>query len=75
MLSKMPFEDLLDLGDDIDERLASDRIDAGEAALEWDELLSASGWTEREFEDQIDRRWDYIDTLRVTPPKRTSKAN
>ena len=62
--SRMNFEQLLTLQDDLDARFIRDELSLSQYEIEWSSLLSASGYTEQEYESGIDRRWDYIDYLR-----------
>lgn len=69
---RMPFEDLLTLHDDLDERLQAGDLDPADWDREWDEVLRAAGWSGPEYELELDRRWDYLDSLRKQPTKHRS---
>lgn len=54
------FDELLRLQDESDLRLALFEIDLSEYNNDWKELLSLCGYTQQEYEDRIDRRWDVL---------------
>jgi len=59
----MNFEDLLQVQDELDVQLVMGDISMSDYDREWSEILAVTGWTEKEYEEQIDRRWDYIDNF------------
>lgn len=64
---RMDFESLLLLQDVLDVRLINGEIGLFEYEREWRSMLAAAGYTPKEYELGIDRRWDYILRLhRVT---------
>ena len=67
-LHKMPLEVLLDILEDLDVKLSQGIIDLSTYNKEHNEILKASGYTEGEFEQMMDDRWDYIEDLRAVPP-------
>lgn len=54
------FDDLLRMQDESDIRLVNLEIDLGEYRSEWDELLRAFGYTQAQYEFNIDQRWDWL---------------
>jgi len=60
----MHFEQLLLLQDVLDTQLINDEMSWRDYEREWLSLLNASGYTVKEYELAIDRRWDYIERLR-----------
>jgi hypothetical protein len=47
---KMPFEDLLNLRDDLDDNLINGTISDEKYESEWEDLLRASGWTHAQYD-------------------------
>ncbi len=60
MLRRMDFEQLLSLQDVLDVKLCFEGMSLVEYELEWLELLLASGYTPRDYELLVDRRWDHL---------------
>lgn len=56
----MDFEELLALQDVLDVKLCFEGMSLVEYELEWSDLLLASGYTPREYEQCVDRRWDHL---------------
>lgn len=71
---RMDFEQLLSLQDVLDERLISGELGLFQYEREWAAVLLAAGYTARDYELGVDRRWDYIDRLRKLPPVRRGLA-
>lgn len=65
---RMDFEQLLALQETLDLRLFVEELTWSQYEREWLSLLSAAGYTLREYELGIDRRWDYLDRLRAQRP-------
>lgn len=59
----MDFEELLTLQDVLDQQLIHGEVSWAQYEREWIQLLAAAGYTPREYEQGIDRRWDYIEKL------------
>jgi len=78
-LHKMPFELVLDMMDDLDIKLTKGIINIRTYEKEHNEILRASGYSQEEFEQKLDDRWDYIENIRAVPePERAfskSKMN
>ena len=66
---RMPFEELLGLEKRLEQNLVDGRISGRQYANEWDDVLSAAGWTPEEYDTEQDRCWDYVDMLRAMPEK------
>lgn len=64
----MDFEQLLSLQDVLDTQLLDGVVSWAQYEREWLLLLSAAGYTLRDYELSIDRRWDYLDRLRKSAP-------
>lgn len=60
----MDFEQLLSLQDVLDERLVLGELTWSQYEREWLALLRAAGYTQRDYELGIDRRWDYLHRAR-----------
>lgn len=57
---RMDFELLLSLQDVLDTRLVFGDLVWGQYEREWLQVLAAAGYTVREYELGIDRRWDNL---------------
>ena len=66
-VSKMPLSSLMRMQDKLDAMLDSGEVDITEYTRQWREVLSAAGWSDDEYSDEIDRRWSYIDRDFETP--------
>lgn len=71
---RMDFEQLLALQETLDVRLFLEDLTWSQYEREWMSLLQAAGYTLREYELGIDRRWDYLDRLRQLPPVKRGLA-
>ncbi len=69
----VPLETLMHIQDELDEMLSSGEISTGTYDHEWSDTLASVGWTQDMYEDEIDRRWDYIDSSRGVAPTRYLK--
>jgi len=58
--TRMDFEQLLRLQNVLDLMLFTEHLSYDEYDREWNSLLSVAGYTMRDYEAGIDRRWDYI---------------
>ena len=67
---RLSFDDLLGLHDELDVKLMNGGIRVADYESEWREFLDVAGWTQAEFERELDRRWD-IDLSRPVPPARS----
>lgn len=65
---RLEFEQLLRLQDILDVRLFLGDMTWGQYEREWLQLLAAAGYTLKEYELGIDRRWDHLH--RLGPPRR-----
>lgn len=74
-LHKMMPEALLDMLDDLDQKLAAGIISKKKYDFEHNDILKAAGWTQQEYEDLVDSRWGYIDDMRAVPDYDRSKNN
>lgn len=72
---QMPFEDLLRMQQQLDERLVDGTIGQSQYDDEWNNVLHTYGWSKLQYERELDRRWDYIDVLRAIAPPRTDRSN
>lgn len=66
---KLPFEQMSPLLSDLEQRLQRGDMSELEFNAEYSDILRAAGWSPSEFEEEIDRRWDFIDHLRDLPSK------
>lgn len=66
---KLPFEQMSPLLDDLQLRLQRGDMSEFEFNAEYSDILRAAGWSPRDFEEEIDRRWDFVDHLRDLPAK------
>jgi Mg/Co/Ni transporter MgtE len=66
---KMPYDEMAPILDDLAVRYQSGELSQHEYDREYEEVLRASGWSPLEFEQEIDRRWDFVDQLKAVPPK------
>lgn len=66
---KLPYDQMSPLLTDLEQRLASGDMSELEFNAEYSDILRAAGWTQAEFENEIDRRWDFVDQLRNIPSK------
>ena len=65
----MDLEQLLTLQDVLDYRLLmEDGLGWVQYEREFTLLLEAAGYTFKDYEEEIDRRWDRLDGLRQRPP-------
>lgn len=71
---RMDFEQLLSLQETLDLRLFVEELTWSQYEREWLSLLAAAGYTLREYELGIDRRWDYLDCLRIRQPAQRGLA-
>lgn len=62
--SRMDFEQLLSLQDVLDERLVFGELTWSQYEREWLALLRAAGYTQRDYELGIHRRWDHLHRVR-----------
>lgn len=53
---------------ELDDMLEKDLITRAEYDAEWADALQAIGWTDQKYSDEVDRRWDYVDSMRAVPP-------
>ncbi len=67
---KMSFEDLRNMQDKLDDMVMSGRLQMLDYDDRWADVLAAAGWTPDQYNAELDRRWDYIDSERAQPPKR-----
>lgn len=58
---------LSSIQNDLDERLASGEMTREEYEQEWRDVLQSVGWTEDDYAEEVDRRWDYVDSTRDVP--------
>lgn len=58
---KVPIEDVIRFEEQLDLELVAGDITHAEYDDRWHELLAAMGWTEDEYHDEIDRRWDWLE--------------
>lgn len=65
--NKMSLSALLNMQTKLDRMLDSGELDRTEHLRQWLDVLATSGWTEKEYSDEIDRRWGYIDRDLDTP--------
>lgn len=65
---RMDFEQLLSLQDVLDMQLFLGEMTWSQYERDWLSLLTAAGYTFRDYELGIDRRWDYLDRLRCQRP-------
>lgn len=49
------------LQDELDNALVNGSITKLDYDQQWTEILSAFGWDEQKYAEEIDRRWDYVD--------------
>jgi len=68
-LMKLPYDDMSPLLDDLEVRLQDGTMSQSDYDREYAEVLQASGWSPLEFEQEVDRRWDFVDQLRAVAPK------
>lgn len=61
------FDVVLRLQDILDGFLMSNRIDIQTYLDECEKILVDTGWTWPEYAREIDRRWDYLFGLPITP--------
>lgn len=66
---KLPFDQMAPLLTDLEQRLSSGDMSEMEFNAEYSDILHAAGWSPTEFENEIDRRWDFVDRLRNIPAK------
>jgi len=66
---KLPFDQMAPLLTDLEKRLSLGDMSEIEFNSEYSDILRASGWSNSEFENEIDRRWDFVDHLRNIPDK------
>lgn len=59
-MRKMSLADLLDMQDKLDSELVAGVVNLKQYEDEWDGVLAAAGWTEKEYERAIDDRWDDV---------------
>ena len=64
---RMDFEQLLSLQDLLDMQLFLGELTWSQYEREWLSVLSTAGYSFRDYELGIDRRWDYLDRLRRLP--------
>lgn len=55
---RMRYEDLMHLMTIIEEMLVSGQLHLSEYDKEYDAIMSASGWTVEEMNEEIDKRWN-----------------
>jgi hypothetical protein len=65
----MDFEQLLSLQDILDIQLINGELTWLQYEREFMSLLRATGYSLRDYEEGIDRRWDYIAALRCIAPR------
>lgn len=75
MKKKMTLEDLVSVLVQLDEYLAAGGISKAKYEKDYQDLLSAAGWTEKELDEAIDKRWEYINPLYDAPEKAKSMLN
>ena len=73
--NKMSPAQLFRLQSRLDEMFESGEIDYDEYIKQWDDVLRASGWSETEYADEIDRRWDYIDADQSFVPEISAQGD
>lgn len=66
---KLPFDQMSPLLTDLEQRLSRGEMSEMEFNAEYSDILRAAGWSSSEFENEIDRRWDFVDHLRNIPAK------
>lgn len=66
----LTLNDLLTLQDVLDAALVDGTLELHEYSVEWTSLLSVSGWTQARYEEEIDRRWDYVTVLTTQTARR-----
>ena len=66
---KLPFDQMAPLLTDLEHRLSRGDMSELEFNAEYSDILRAAGWSPSEFENEIDRRWDFVDHLRNIPEK------
>lgn len=59
-MMKIQFEQLLRLQDVLDERTINQELTVNERTKEWETLLAVAGYTEQEYEELINDRWNFI---------------
>lgn len=64
----MTYDDISSLQDELTQRLADGLMTDAEFEKEWKGVLWASGWTAKEFEDEVDRRWGFVDQVHDRAP-------
>lgn len=67
---KASLSKLLSLQNDLDNDLVNGVIDLETYNEEWQDILHSFGWTEEEYEFEIDRRWDYL----MSEPRGTKRS-
>lgn len=74
-MGRMSFDDLASLQDDLDGRLVSGELDVFDWNRECDEVMSAAGWTQSQYEAEVDRRWEHLGALRRSSARHRSANN
>lgn len=64
----MTLDKLETFQDELDELLTTGMITPEQYEREWNELLGSVGWSREKYEQEVDRRWDYIEKTNVFPP-------
>lgn len=62
---RMSLENLISILVPWDEQLTAGKISKEEHDRAYRETQRTAGWTSQQFDDAIDQRWDYIDSLRA----------
>jgi hypothetical protein len=58
---RVAFSTVAHLQDKLDDQLERGIISFEEYEKQFDDILSSVGWTAKDYEDEVDRRWDYIE--------------
>ncbi len=66
---KMSFDDLRDMQDKLDKMVVSGKMQPLDYNDRWADVLAVAGWTQDQYDAELDRRWDYIDSERELPTK------
>lgn len=59
----MHFEQLLSLQDVLDAGLCSGQFTLAQYEIEWSSLLETAGYSQSDYEDAVNSRWDYLGAL------------
>jgi len=65
---KVSIDTLSSFQERLDDMLIAGELTSQEYEKQWRDVLQSVGWSESDYENEIDRRWDYVDRTQSSNP-------